>query len=183
MVSRPNVNGYHYLSCQANPAPGTCRSIRMITATTITPAYVTELPCMNRVIAAAVDSWPLEERVKRLSLPVLTYNETDLAHGHALVARIDGETVGMALWTEGPGDDATLHGLYVDPAYHGQRIGQRLMDAAIEDAFISGARGVLVRAERVARGFFQRQGLSQLDTGPDGYPHTFYRQNPRQEAA
>ena len=41
-----------------------------------------DIPGINTVVCAAVNAWPLSERVRRLSLPLLQYNEEDIKHYH-----------------------------------------------------------------------------------------------------
>ena len=42
----------------------------------IVVAKLEDLPQLNRVIEQAVMAWPLSERLRRLSLPLLTYRQT-----------------------------------------------------------------------------------------------------------
>jgi GNAT superfamily N-acetyltransferase len=70
-----------------------------------------------------------------------------------------------------------LHGLYVDPLYHGEGIGGRLLDAALEMVRERGMDGLLVKAQPDAVGFFQAMGMARLpvrDRERD-YPHRFWR--------
>ena len=102
--------------------------------TTLRPATADDLAEINHVIDAAVMSWNLPERVKRLSLPSYHYSVTDLDHLAIRVAETGDEIAGVSA-TEpaeagvGPEDSRTmlLHGLYVFPACSRQGIGITLL--------------------------------------------------------
>ncbi len=128
-----------------------------------------DLDAVNAVVAAAIHTWRLPERVKRLALPVYRYTPEDLAHLQLRVlARAHG-IVAVAAWeTADPrdlpeaGSGMLLHGLYVDPARHGQGLGARLLEDAAGAARDRGHEGILVRAQADAEGFFARRGFRRL---------------------
>jgi hypothetical protein len=63
------------------------------------PAHAADLPALNGVIERAIATWPLPERVKRLTLPSYRYQPHDLDHLHLVVAEDAGGTaVGVAAW-------------------------------------------------------------------------------------
>jgi GNAT superfamily N-acetyltransferase len=130
-----------------------------------------ELPAINAVVEAALTTWDLPARVRRLVLPSYRYQEIDLAHLGFALARdhADAGIAGVAAWETADRRDCPsghagllLHGLYVDPARHGQRIGSRLLAQVADHAAAAGLDGVLVRAQRDAEGFFERQGMQRL---------------------
>ncbi len=134
------------------------------------PATPADLPAINQVIEAAVMTWDLPERVKRLSLPSYRYDAIDLRHLILLVAESPtAGIIGVAAW-EGaaakdcpPGRTALLlHGLYVDPAAQGQGVGSRLLTAAEGAARRARVDGLLVKAQADATGFFARHGMVAL---------------------
>ena len=57
-----------------------------LSAINLRPALKTDLDAINRVIEAAVMTWKLPERVKRLSLPSYRYTLADFAHLEMVVA-------------------------------------------------------------------------------------------------
>jgi predicted N-acetyltransferase YhbS len=137
----------------------------------IRPVDETDLEALNRVIEAAVMTWALPERVKRLSLPVYRYTRQDLAHLDMVVAGDQqGHIVGVAAWEEADPKDAPagrrallLHGIYVDPSLHRQGIGGRLFSAAEVAVSQSQCDGLLVKAQQDATDFFISRGMRRLD--------------------
>ena len=70
-------------------------------------AGITDLEEINRVIADAISSWNLPERVKRLSLPGFFYKPHDLQTIELLVAKSDKcDITGVAGWE--PADAADI---------------------------------------------------------------------------
>jgi GNAT superfamily N-acetyltransferase len=137
----------------------------------VRPANRNDLDAINRVIDAAVMSWSLPERVRRLSLPVYRYTPVDLAHLEMVVAVSTRDSViGVAAWeladdTDTPeGSTALLlHGIHVDPLYHRQGVGRRLFLAAEQAACVGRYDGLLVKAQQEATGFFLAQGMYRLE--------------------
>jgi predicted N-acetyltransferase YhbS len=128
-----------------------------------------DLPGANRIIEAAVGTWHLSERVKRLALPLYRYTEVDLTHLDLRLLDGPGGLMGVAAWEpadarDGPdaGTATVLHGLYVSPDGHRTGIGRRLLEDGIRRARTAGLSGILVRAQAGAEGFFQRAGFSRL---------------------
>lgn len=152
--------------------------------TEVRPLTSEDLDAANSVVEAAVMTWDLPARVKRLSIPVYRYHSHDLEH-LTLVAAEDpkGAIVALAAWEPASTADTPcgargllLHGLYVVPVLHGTGIGSRLFDAAIEAALRSGYAGLLVKANPAAREFFAARGMQHLatqDTRRD-YPYRFW---------
>lgn len=136
----------------------------------IRPATALDLPAINRVIAAAVMTWKLPERVKRLSLPSYYYDAADLQH--LTVEFIESEHTGViavAAWDEASREDVPgrqrgllLHGLYVDPKFQRLGLGRQLLLRARDAALEGGYAGVLVKAQADAEGFFASAGLTKL---------------------
>ncbi|MGB5177702.1 MAG: GNAT family N-acetyltransferase [Gammaproteobacteria bacterium] len=130
----------------------------------------TELEAVNRLIAAAVMTWLLPERVKRLSLPVYRYNHQDLVHLRMVVAEDQRQhIVGVAAWERADPRDAPagqrallLHGIYVEPRYHRQGIGRRLFTAAEDAVGRHHCDGLLVKAQQDATAFFTSLGMRPL---------------------
>lgn len=137
----------------------------------IRPVGETDLDDLNRVVEAAVMTWALPERVRRLSLPVYRYTRQDLAHLDMVVAGDrQGHVVGVAAWEEADPRDAPagrrallLHGIYVDPSLHRQGIGGRLFSAAEAAVSQGQCDGLLVKAQQDATDFFISRGMRRLD--------------------
>ena len=149
------------------------------------PLAAADLDSANAVIKAAVMTWSLPDRVKRLSLPSYRYDPNDLEH-LTLMGALDttNAIVGVAAWEPaGVADPPNgikrlfLRGIYVIPTQHRTGIGSRLRDGAIQAARQGGFDGLLVKANPDAKGFFAAEGLHQLsttDTRRD-YPYRFWR--------
>ncbi|WP_026186181.1 GNAT family N-acetyltransferase [Thioalkalivibrio thiocyanodenitrificans] len=138
-------------------------------STTLRIASRAELPDINGVIERAVMTWRLPERVKRLSLPLYRYDETDLGHLEVCVAEDEARIAGVAAWEPAETSDLPadrrgllLHGLYVDPERQRRGIGNRLLGACVERARALGLDGVLIKAQSDAEPFFEKQGLERL---------------------
>ena len=128
-----------------------------------------DLDAVNAVVAAAIQTWRLPDRVKRLALPVYRYTPEDLAHLQLRVLEQPAGIIAVAAWEPadprdlpGAGSGMLLHGLYVDPARHRQGCGARLLDDAAGMARDRGHEGILVRAQVDAEGFFARHGFRRL---------------------
>ena len=143
-----------------------------------------DLERANTIIESAVMSWGLPDRIKRLSLPIYRYNLEDFRHLTLVGAESPhGSLVGIAAWEaadlrENPrGHTALLlHGLYVQPDWHGRGIGTQLLAAATEAAECEGYDGLLVKAVRESQSFFASRGLQplQLEDPMHDYPSGTY---------
>ena len=138
--------------------------------TTGTPR-ATELPAINAVVEAALTTWDLPDRVRRLVLPIYRYSEADRQHLCFALARAagDADILGVAAWEpanprECPAERSglLLHGLYVAPAQHQRGIGSRLLRTVMAQAAAGGFDGVLVKAQRDAEAYVAAQGLRRL---------------------
>lgn len=136
-------------------------------------ASLTDLDDINNVIASAVMSWQLAERVKRLSLSSHQYSEIDFRHLQFVVAQTgntpQAKIVGVAAWEEADALNTPqnrhallLHGIYVDAKHHHQGIGQALFERAQQAAIEQHYDGLLVKAQADANGFFITQGMQPL---------------------
>jgi GNAT superfamily N-acetyltransferase len=130
-----------------------------------------DLDAINRIVGAAVMSWSLPERVRRLSVPLYRYTPVDLRHLEMVVAVSGREDVtGMAAWepadaTDSPGGRRALllQGIHVDPCYHHRGVGRRLFQAAEQAACVGRYDGLLVKAQHEATGFFLAHGMCRLE--------------------
>ena len=127
-----------------------------------------DLDKINQVVEAAVMTWNLPERVKRLAMPSYRYNDHDLEHYEIVVAESENRIIGIAAWDTTPhsGPEQTqvllLHGIYVLPEQQHQGIGRELLAAVEMAARTRNIDGVLVKAQKDAEGFFKAQGLEKV---------------------
>lgn len=147
----------------------------------ISVATLKNLPQINLVIEQAVMAWPLSERLRRLSLPLLSYTEADWRHYQFLLKREQGSVVAIAAWDPHTrwatvhGHAALLHGLYVMPAWQGSGIGWRLIQQVAKLARALPVDGVLVKAERIAVSYFEARGLLAVAAvDRQDYPYQFW---------
>lgn len=142
-------------------------------------ARAQDLEGINRVIAAAMDCWRISDRVKRISLPLYQYQAEDMDFLQIFVAEnAEAELLGVAALEEGdsmdePSDPGliSLHGIYVDPAFHGRSVGASLLGQVERIAFLQGYRVMTVKAKADSTGFFTGQGYEKL---PVRDPHRDY---------
>lgn len=131
------------------------------------PAQAGDLDAINRLVAEAIEDWPLPERVRRLALPAYRYTEADLMFLDVMVLEHTGQVVGVAAWEpaetrelpEGAADGLLLHGLYVGRATRAQGSGRKLIEACRGAARAAGVAGILVKAQASAVGFFEAMGF------------------------
>lgn len=147
---------------------------------TLSPVHDAALDAVNSIITAAIETWDIAPRVRRLAMPAYLYTSEDFKHlrfmggwrSNTLLGFVSCEPAGPG---EAPDGDSALwmHGLYVDPQVHGQGLGSRLVEAAKELSRTAGFTRLSVRAERNATDFFEKQGFSYLPaaTRPGTYPH------------
>ena len=145
-------------------------------------ASPSDLPKINSLIELAVINWPMAKRVKRLAVPVLQYDETDLAFLEVHVASYKDEVVGIAAWDATTsqnlpnGQGGLFHGLYVLPLIQGQGVGEKLMQAVFEDARARQVNGLLIKAQRVSKDYFAHQGIPALAANDGEYPWQYWKE-------
>lgn len=144
-----------------------------------------DLPAINAVVEAAVMTWELPERVKRLALSSYRYADHDLEFLELIVATdSDNRILGVAGFepadpADAPGGRHTLllHGIYVLPAQHRRGIGRLLLQSVEDAARMRGFDGLLVKAQAGAEAFLISQGMDKLPVSDAGrnYPHRYWK--------
>jgi GNAT superfamily N-acetyltransferase len=144
-------------------------------------ASTADLPQINQVVEQAVMAWPLSERLRRLSLPLLIYTEIDYQYYQFLVKRDNTNIVAIAAWdphtllATAHGNAVLFHGLYVAPDSQGQGMGWQLVQAVADRARELPVDGLLIKAERVAVSYFEQRGLLAVAAaGRQDYPYQFW---------
>lgn len=143
-----------------------------------------DLSAVNQVVTAAVLAWPMAERVKRNALSLLRYGALDLTDLEFRLAEAGDRVVGVAAWDRttrvrgASGEQgALLHGLYVRPRWQHRGVGRALQRLVSQAAAGLGFDGLLVKAERVSVGYFERCGYRRLDGEHHfgvSYPYLFW---------
>jgi predicted N-acetyltransferase YhbS len=133
----------------------------------IRTAQKADLDTINRVIDAAIMTWDLPERVKRLSLPSYHYNEVDLNHYEIYIALAGARIVGVVAWDREPHRVAQqqgllLHGIYVHPDNQRQGLGTQLFHEAEKSVTAQQLDGILVKAQKDAETFYLSRGMHKL---------------------
>lgn len=151
----------------------------------IRPAGKADLEAINRVIEAAVKTWHLPDRVKRLSLPAYRYDGVDLDHLDVVLAEDGGrKIIGIAAWEQADTKELSagkralsLHGIYIDPSHHRQGIGSKLFRVVEEAVCKNGYDGLLVKAQQGSNGFFISRGMQRLraDDSLHQYANRFWK--------
>ena len=154
----------------------------------IAPATAEDLEQVSAIIASAVNTWPAPARLKRAVLPVLAYDELDLADHEILLLSDTGRPIALAAWqtdTRMPDPhrrySTLLHGLFVAEEAQKRGIGLCLQAAVARRAHVAGFHGLHVKAERFAADYFIRCGYRLLTAAeqPRGkastYPYWFWQ--------
>ena len=152
--------------------------------TGIRPGSEGDLEAVNRVIGACVMTWNIPERVKRLSLSSYYYNAVDLNHFRLFVAYDQTNAIiGVAALepikasAQSNTEDALLlHGIFVEPSVQGQGVGRLLVRKCVEIAAREKRKGLLVKAQPDAIGFFKTlrfKAIQSTDSKRD-YPHQLW---------
>jgi GNAT superfamily N-acetyltransferase len=128
---------------------------------------------VNAVIGRAVLAWPLPERIRQLSVPLLQYDDVDVSHFQMIGAFLEGRDdlprglAGVAVW-----DENSVHGLYVHPLAQRAGIGRCLLAAIAGRARRSGIERLLIKAQRVSAGYFEHLGLADARS-VSPYPNAY----------
>ncbi len=140
------------------------------TALHIRTATADDLDAINDVISAALMTWDLPERVKRLSLPSYIYDIQDLQHYQIAVACIDNRIIGVISmdshykyeFENTQHEVMLIHGLYIHPAQQHIGIGTRLFQHTEYIAQQQSTKRLLLRAHKHAIGFFTAMGMTKI---------------------
>ncbi|MFB4369045.1 MULTISPECIES: GNAT family N-acetyltransferase [unclassified Pseudomonas] len=143
-----------------------------IAAVVLRLARVTDLPAIYRGELGYIRQWePQHEHGWRMAAE--RHLEQWVEHFERLtVADIDGQLVGYSLWREEQGS-AELCTLHVGEAHRRQRIGQKLVEAYIEQARSAGLKRLSldVRGDNPARLLYEQAGFAQVGVNACGYLH------------
>jgi len=155
------------LAAIASPAAQRDGAVAAAPALLVRTAGVDDLSTVNAIVDAAVDTWALPERVRRLSAPSLRYGRVDLTHMEILLAENEtGQAVGAAALEHADEIDTPearrallLHGLYVRPARQRSGVGAHMVRQVMGIARARGVDGVSTRVWRESEAFFVALGF------------------------
>lgn len=152
---------------------------------TLRKAEHRDLGEINNLIAAAMDTWRLADRVKRLSLPLYEYDRQDFEHLHVIVAETGKSTIaGIAAIEAADASEcprghnaALLHGIYVDPLRHCNGIGTCLLQHMQTIASSKSFDALLVKANPEATSFFETRGFKRFPVEDPlrDYPNRYWK--------
>jgi len=152
---------------------------------TLRGADPSDLHSINSLVASAIGTWRLADRVKRISLPLYRYHEDDLQAMQIVVAHSgDDEILGIAALEQAYASNmfdglptSLLHGIYVAPNYHRNGVGSCLLEKIETLARSQDTEVLLVKARPEAISFFDAHGFGKLNTGDRrrDYPYQFYK--------
>lgn len=141
-----------------------------------------DLTVVNRIIASAVESWPVTDRLKRLSGPLLQYSESDLAEFQCFLFDQDSIGKGVAVLSRDTSfvgrhetRCALLHGLYVQADAQRSGIGRILLQTVANRVREAGGEGLLVKSQRVSRSYFEAQGYTKYVSPNIDYPYLYWK--------
>lgn len=145
-----------------------------------------ELAIANDIVVAAIDSWEMKPRLRRLVSQTYQYDAGDFDTMRLFLLEEGEQAQAMLAVEDYPGDEVNLpdrilllHGIYVRPERHGEGMGRQLLEATKTLARDGGFAGVLVKAHASASGFFQAMGMQELPVTDErrDYPHRFWWPN------
>jgi GNAT superfamily N-acetyltransferase len=111
--------------------------------------------------------WGYDDAFMEACRAELMLDEADFADGLIKVAEIGGRMAGMAEISL-EGEHAVLEKLFVDPPFHGQGCGARLLDWAKRLARAHGALRLIIEADPDAAAFYIHQGARKDGAVPSG---------------
>jgi N-acetylglutamate synthase-like GNAT family acetyltransferase len=130
-------------------------------------AGVEDLNSINRIIELCLSNRPVSDRIKKLTLPSLLFEPTDLEYMAIWVA---GEPVNGVLGLQEIDEGMLLHSMYVDPNNFNQGVGSELFRHARKLTAKNNKDRLIVKAFSESIGFFEKIGFTPSDIL--NYPHT-----------
>jgi len=130
-------------------------------------AGVEDLNSINRVIKLCLSNRPVSDRIKKLTLPSLLFESTDLDY---MAIWVLGDPVTGVLGLQEIDEGMLLHSMYVDPSKCNQGVGSELFRHARQLTAKSNTDRLIVKAFSESIGFFEKIGFIPSDIL--NYPHT-----------
>ncbi len=139
---------------------------------------------INQILQEAVSRWRLTDRLLRLTLPLLRYQDEDFKTMSISMVAENKEPLGFVSWHHfqttrhsTPGS-LSLHGLYIRPEAQARGIGKQLLSYAERHALSVGASLLELKAWRDAESYFRKLGFVAKDSikQEKQYPIPLYRE-------
>ena len=130
-------------------------------------AGVEDLNSINRVIEICLSNRPVSDRIKKLTLPSLLFEPTDL---YFMDIWMVGKPVAGVLGLQEIDKGMLLHSMFVDPFKRNQGVGSELFQHARQLTAKSNKDRLIVKAFSESVGFFENIGFIPSDIL--NYPHT-----------
>jgi N-acetylglutamate synthase-like GNAT family acetyltransferase len=130
-------------------------------------ACVEDLNSINRVIELCLSNRPVSDRIKKLTLPSLLIEPTDLEY---MAIWVVGEPVTGVLGLQEIDEGMLLHSMYVNPNKSNQGVGSELFRHAHQLTVQNNKDRLIVKAFSESIGFFEKIGFTSSDIL--NYPHT-----------
>jgi N-acetylglutamate synthase-like GNAT family acetyltransferase len=130
-------------------------------------AGIEDLSSINRIIALCLSDRPVSSRIKKLTLPLLLFEATDLKN---MTVWVVGEPVTGVLGLQRIKEGMLLHSIYVDPSASKQGVGSKLFRHAHQLTATDNQDRLIVKAFFESIGFFKKVGFTPSNILD--YPHT-----------
>lgn len=132
----------------------------------IRAAQVGEATKLTALCVRSKAHWGYDAEFMRRSAASLRVSSADIALGRVLVA-VDGKDRARGVASVIPaGASADLDLFFVDPPFMGRGVGRVLFKAAVQAAYMFGARTLTILADPNAAAFYERMGARFLRNAP-----------------
>ncbi|MBX2878687.1 MAG: GNAT family N-acetyltransferase [Granulosicoccus sp.] len=135
---------------------------------------------INQILRDAVSGWRLTERLLRLTLPLLQYQEEDFKTMSFSMISEHRKPLGFISWhdVQSSPDALTLHGLYINTLAQARGLGKQLLRYSERHARSVGVTKLELKAWRDAEPYFQHLGFSEKNKmrQENEYPVLLYRE-------
>ena len=125
---------------------------------------------INQIMQEAVSRWQLTDRLLRLTLPLLRYQDEDFKTMSISMVSENKEPLGFVSWhhvqttRHSIPDSLSLHGLYIRPEAQARGFGKQLLFYAENHARAVGASRLELKAWRDAESYFRNLGFAAKDS-------------------
>lgn len=141
-------------------------------------ALPTDTPAASKIVVETLRSYGIEPDVKGLDRDLVTVGQPKTPSTIELVAELDGQIVGVAVFEVKSAQKGFLCGLYVDASFRGRGIGKNLLSEIISKARKNGLEVVELQTRAIFReavALYEKTGWTRgPDTGYSSGPERSY---------